>query len=155
MIENIEFILLVEDNSDDVLLMQMAFRKCRISNKLAVASDGEEALEFLFTRGRYADRDHGQNPSLVLLDLKIPYVSGLEVLRQIRRDEKTRSIPVVVLTSSVEETDRQKSLQLGADGFFVKPIDFDEFIGLIRQLSTKWLSLNHILPDCRNDKPAS
>ena len=97
------FVLLVEDNPDDVVLAQMAFRRCRILNKLAVASDGEEALDFLFKRGKYVEKDHGREPSLVLLDLKIPCVSGLEVLQQIRTDERARKIPVVILTSSVED----------------------------------------------------
>ena len=91
-----KFILLVEDNPDDVALTQMAFRKCRISNKITVVWDGEEALDFLFSRGKYVDRDHGQNPALILLDLKIPCISGLEVLKQIRANEETSSIPVVI-----------------------------------------------------------
>ena len=102
--------------------------------------DGEEALDFLFKRGKYADKDHGQNPELILLDLKIPYINGLEVLKQIRSNERTAAIPVVVLTSSVEETDRTESYRLGANSFFVKPINFDEFMGLLQQLSSVWLA---------------
>lgn len=145
-----KYILLVEDNPDDVALTQMAFRKCRISNKLAVAWDGEEALDFLFSRGKYADRDSGQKPALILLDLKIPCLSGLEILQQIRADEKTCSIPVVILTSSVEETDREESLHRGANDFFIKPVDFDEFMGLVQQLNSEWLNLNEC-PSTKED----
>ena len=119
----------------------MAFRKCRIPNKLAVAIDGEEALDFLFSREKYADRDHGQNPALILLDLKIPCLSGLDVLKQIRANEKTSSTPVVVLTSSVEENDREESYRHGANDFFVKPVNFQEFVGLIQHLISEWLEL--------------
>jgi two-component system, response regulator len=135
-----KFVLLVEDNPDDVALTQVAFRKCRITNKMAVVSDGEEATDFLFNRGKYAHRDQGRNPALVLLDLKIPCISGLEVLQQIRTNEKTSAVPVVVLTSSVEESDREKSLQLGASSFYVKPVDFDEFLRLVQHICAKWLS---------------
>jgi two-component system, response regulator len=133
-----QFILLVEDNPDDIALTQMAFRKCRIPNELVVAEDGQEALDFLFVRGKYADRDPGHQPSLILLDLKLPYVSGLEVLQLIRAEPKTRLIPVVVLTSSVEEKDQSESCRLGANSFFLKPLDFDEFTDLIQQLITSW-----------------
>ena len=136
-----KFILLVEDNPNDVALTQMAFRKCRIPNKLAVAIDGEEALDFLFSREKYADRDHGQNPALILLDLKIPCLSGLDVLKQIRANKKTNLIPVVILTSSVEETDREESYRLGANDFFVKPVNFQVFVGLIQHLISEWLEL--------------
>jgi CheY-like chemotaxis protein len=134
------FVLLVEDNPDDVALTQMAFRKCQISNKLEVVSDGAEALDFLFSRGEYVDRDHGQQPSLILLDLNIPCIGGLQVLQQIRASKQTNSIPVVILTSSVEESDRKESHHLGANSFFVKPVDFDEFIVLVKQVSSTWLA---------------
>ena len=146
-----KFILLVEDNPNDVALTQMALRKCRIPNKVTVVWDGEEALDFLFSRGKYADRDHGQNPALILLDLKIPCLSGLDVLKQIRANEKTCSVPVVILTSSVEENDRKESIHLGANSFFVKPIRFDEFIELIQQLSSKWLDLSQMQSDFQKD----
>jgi two-component system, response regulator len=135
-----KFLLLVEDNPNDVALTQMALRKCRILNKVTVVWDGEEALDFLFSRGKYVDRDPGHNPALILLDLKIPCLNGLEVLKQIRANEKTYSIPVVVLTSSVEENDREESIYLGANSFFVKPVRFNEFTELIQQLSLDWLN---------------
>jgi two-component system, response regulator len=141
-----KYILLVEDNPDDVALTQMAFRKCRIPNKLVVASDGEEALDFLFGRGKFADRDLSQEPALILLDLKLPYISGFEVLQQIRADKRTHSIPAVILTSSVEETDREKSYRLGANNFFIKAVDFHEFLGLVQQLSSDWLDLKDCSP---------
>jgi two-component system, response regulator len=147
------FVLLVEDNPDDVALAQMAFRKCRISNTLAVATDGEEALDFLFNRGKHDDLAYRQEPALVLLDLKLPCVSGLEVLHQIRTNESTRSIPVVVLTSSVEDTDREASLHLGANNFYVKPVNFGEFLGLVQQISTKWLNFNRTPGDCLGNNP--
>jgi CheY-like chemotaxis protein len=134
------FILLVEDNRDDVALTQMAFKKCQSSSKLVVVSDGAEALDFLFSRGSYVDRDHSQEPAFILLDLNIPCISGLEVLQQIRSSKWTNSIPVVILTSSVEEGDREESYRLGANSFFVKPVDFDEFMGLFKQISLKWLA---------------
>jgi two-component system, response regulator len=142
------YVMLVEDNPDDVVLAQIAFRKCRIPNKLAVAWNGEEALDFLFSRGQYADRDPGRKPAVILLDLKIPCLNGFEVLKQIREDKKTSSIPVVVLTSSVEDSDRETSYILGADNFFVKPMDFQEFTRIIRQISSKWLDW----PECSPEK---
>jgi two-component system, response regulator len=145
-----KFILLVEDNPDDVVLTQMALRKCRIPNEVTVVWNGEEALDFLFSRGKYVDRDHDQNPVLILLDLKIPCLSGLEVLKQIRANEKTCSIPVVILTSSVEENDREESIHLGADSFYIKPVIFDEFIGLIQRLNSEWLDLKDCLPEKRD-----
>jgi two-component system, response regulator len=144
-----KYLLLVEDNPDDVELAKMAFKKCRIPQNFSVVSDGEEALDFLFRRGKYAERDHGLNPALILLDLKIPCLSGLEVLQQIRGDARTRAIPVVILTSSVEETDKEACLQMGADDYFVKPVDFDEFIELVRQLNSRWLGQNGHTPKKR------
>jgi CheY-like chemotaxis protein len=135
---NDKYVLLVEDNRDDIALTQMAFRTCQLSNELVVVSDGSEALDFLFSRGRYID--HSQEPALILLDLNIPRISGLEVLQQIRSNERTNSIPVLILTSSVEENDREEGIHLGANSFFVKPVDFDEFIGLVKQISSKWLA---------------
>lgn len=135
-----KYILLVEDNRDDVALTQRAFRICQLSNELVVVSDGAAALDFLFSRGRYVGRDHNQEPALILLDLNIPLINGLEVLQQIRSCEWTDSIPVVILTSSGEENDREESYRLGANSFFVKPVDFDEFTGLVKQISLKWLA---------------
>lgn len=148
-----KFILLVEDNPDDVVLTQMALKKCRIPNKLEVVWDGEEALDFLFSRGNYSNRDPDQNPSLILLDLKIPCISGLEVLQQIRASKKTSPIPVVVLTSSSEEKDRMESLKMGANNFFRKPVSFNQFMELIQQLSSKWLDLDQMTPDCQSNEP--
>jgi CheY-like chemotaxis protein len=135
-----KYILLVEDNRDDVALTQMALKQCQVSNKLVVVSDGAEALDFLFSRGRYVDRDHSQEPAFILLDLNLPRISGLEVLQQIRSTKRTDSIPVAILTSSVEESDREESFRLGADSFFVKPVDFDEFAIMFKQLCSKWLA---------------
>ena len=145
-----KYILLVEDNRDDVALTQMALKKCQISNKLVVVSDGAEALDFLFSRGRYVDRDHSQEPAFILLDLNLPCISGLEVLQQIRSSKRTNSIPVVILTSSVEESDREESFRLGANSFFVKPVDFDEFIVLVRHIMSDWLTLKECPPQRDN-----
>jgi two-component system, response regulator len=133
-------VLLVEDNLDDAALTQRAFRICQLSNELVVVSDGAEALDFIFSRGRYVGRDHSQEPALILLDLNIPLINGLEVLQQIRSSKWTDSIPVVILTSSGEENDREESYRLGADSFFVKPVDFDEFTRLVKHISLKWLT---------------
>jgi CheY-like chemotaxis protein len=134
-----KYILLVEDNQDDAVLTQMALKKCRVSNELVVVSDGAEALDFLFSRGHYLDRDHSRGPALILLDLNLPRISGLEVLQEIRARKRTEAIPVVILTSSVEESDREESLHLGADSFYVKPVDFEEFVILFKQICSKWL----------------
>jgi two-component system response regulator len=141
-----KFILLVEDNPNDVTLTQMAFRKCKISNKLAAVSDGEEALDFLFSRGKYAYRDHNEEPALIMLDLNLPCIGGLQVLQQIRVSKRTSSIPVVILTSSVEDADRDESFHLGANDFFIKPVDFNEFVEVVGQLISKWLGLNEFSP---------
>ena len=133
-----KYVLLVEDNPDDVLLTRAAFKKCGISADLAVAGDGEEALDFLFSRGEYAGRGCNRNPAAILLDLKLPCVSGLEVLRQIRADERTRKIPVIVLSSSVNQDDIKKSYESGADDYYRKPVSFDHFKELIQQISSYW-----------------
>jgi two-component system, response regulator len=134
-----KFVLLVEDNPDDVALTKRAFRKCLAQNHLVVTNDGAETLDFLFCRGHYDSRDPSQNPALILLDLKLPYISGLEVLRQIRNNAETRYLPVVVLTSSVEENDLNESYRLGANNYYRKPVNYDEFLDLIRQLCNYWL----------------
>jgi two-component system response regulator len=139
---NDKYVLLVEDNPDDVALTKRAFRKCLIQNNLVVTNNGVETLDFLFCRGHYNSRDPLQTPALVLLDLKIPYISGLEVLRQIRNNDDTRSLPVVILTSSVEENDLNESHRLGANNYYRKPINFEEFVDLIRQLCSYWLDCN-------------
>jgi DNA-binding response OmpR family regulator len=135
-------ILLVEDRDDDVELTLRAFSKSNVANEIVVVRDGEEALDYLFTSGSYADRDPCLTPSLVLLDLKLPKVSGLEVLRRMRADTRTRRLPVVVLTSSNEERDVIASYDLGANSFVRKPVDFTQFIEAAHHLGLYWLALN-------------
>ncbi len=135
-------ILLVEDNPDDEALTRRALKRNRIANPLVVARDGVEALDYLFARGCHAGRDVRIQPSIILLDLKLPRMDGLEVLRQMKADERTRQLPVTVLTTSVEETDVQSSYRLGANSYIRKPVDYDQFIEVLRQLGTYWLVLN-------------
>jgi two-component system response regulator len=137
-------ILLVEDNQDDVDLTLRAFDKHKLANQLAVARDGVEALDYLFARGAHAGRDPKQLPELVLLDLKLPKIDGLSVLKQIRANEATRRLPVVVLTSSNEEGDIITSYDLGANSFVRKPVDFAQFVEAARQLGLYWLMLNQL-----------
>jgi len=139
-------ILLVEDNPDDVELTLRAFEKNKILNSIAVARDGAEALDYIFVRGAHAERDPRDGPAVILLDLKLPKVDGLEVLRQIRADPRTRLTPVVVLTSSREESDRLRSYSLGANSYVQKPVDFDRFSEAARQLGLYWLVLNEAPP---------
>ena len=134
-------ILLVEDNEDDVELTLRAFQRHKIANEVIVARDGAEALDYLFSTGVHADRAGG-NPAVVLLDLKLPKVMGLDVLRQVRADPRTRRIPVVVLTSSNEEPDIINSYDLGANSFVRKPVDFAQFVDAAQQLGLYWLVLN-------------
>ncbi len=129
-----KYVLLVEDNPDDVALTLRAFKKSNILNSVVVAKDGEEALERLFSSSPL--------PQLVLLDLKLPKVDGLEVLRRLRQDERTRTLPVVILTSSKEEKDLIEGYSLGANSYIQKPVDFDQFVEATRQLSLYWLVLN-------------
>ena len=139
-------ILLVEDNPSDVDLTKRALGKCRIANELVVASDGEEALEYLFGTGRNAGRDPADQPALTLLDLNIPKVSGLEVLRRIRDDARTRRLPVVILTSSREESDVGCGYDLGVNSYVVKPVDFEQFQEALAQLGLFWLVVNEPPP---------
>jgi len=134
-------ILLVEDNPNDELLALHAFKKHNLSDKVHVVRDGAEALEFLFCRGAYADRPF-VNPRVILLDKKLPLVDGLEVLREIRADPRTRMLPVVMLTSSAEERDIIESYQLGVNSYIVKPVDFEQFSETARQLGYYWLRIN-------------
>lgn len=135
-------ILLVEDNAADVELTLRAFKKNNLANPIIVAGDGAEALDYLYGRGRYADRDPSHRPKVVLLDLKLPKVDGLEVLRIIKTDRDLKPTPVVVLTSSREEQDIIASYDLGVNSYIVKPIDFDKFVDAVCQLGLYWLVLN-------------
>jgi len=137
-------ILLVEDNPDDEELTLRALRKNNIGNNLVVARDGAEALDFLFCTGQYADRDPHDLPQVILLDLKLPKVDGLEVLSRIRSEERTHLLPVVILTSSREEQDLIKGYKLGANSYVRKPVDFNRFIEAVRQLGLYWLVLNEL-----------
>ena len=135
-------ILLVEDNPRDVEMTLRALKKHNMANKVHVVTDGAEAMDFIFARGVYAHREKNQVPKVVFLDLKLPKVSGLEVLRAIKGDERTRSIPVVVLTSSQEEKDMVESYLLGVNSYVVKPLDFDNFVEAIGQIGLYWLVIN-------------
>jgi two-component system, response regulator len=141
-----KMILLVEDNPDDEALTLRALRKSNIANDVTVARDGAEALDFLFCTGAYAGRDPHKMPQVVLLDLKLPKIDGLEVLRRIRADERTQLLPVVILTSSREDQDRIKGYKLGANSYIRKPVDFNQFVEAIHQLGLYWLVLNEAPP---------
>ena len=145
-------ILLVEDNPDDVELTQHALRAGKLCNSIHVARDGEEALDFLFCRGLHADRSFDRPVQLVLLDLKLPKVDGLEVLRTLKNDPRTRRIPVIILTSSREEKDLITGYDLGANGYAQKPVDFDEFREAVRQLGLYWLVVNIPPPPLHGEK---
>ena len=140
-------ILLVEDNPDDEALTLRAFRKNNISNEVIVARDGVEALDYLFGSGKYTGRDTGSLPQVVLLDLKLPKLDGLEVLRRIRAEELTRTLPVVVLTSSKEDQDLISSYRLGCNSYVRKPVNFEEFLEAARNLGLYWLLLNETPPE--------
>lgn len=135
-------ILLVEDNPDDVKLTMRALKKSRILNEVVVAEDGVEALDYLFGTGKFAGRDMSVMPQLILLDLKMPKMDGLEVLHRIRADERTQLLPVVVLTTSSEDKDRIESYKLGANSYVRKPVDFNQFAEAVHQLGLYWLVLN-------------
>ena len=140
-------ILLVEDNRMDVELTLDAFHEARLFNTIHVASDGQDALDYLFGRGKYADREAYPLPNLILLDLKLPGIDGFEVLRQLKAAPVLKRLPVVVLTSSKEEGDRALSYDIGANSYLVKPVSFDGFLGVIRQIEGYWLSLNVAPPE--------
>jgi two-component system, response regulator len=139
--EQIE-ILLVEDNKDDVELTLHALRKENLANHIHVARDGEEALEFLFCQGVHADRSFDHPPKLILLDLKLPKVDGMEVLKRLKADARTQSIPVVILTSSKEERDLVQGYGLGANSYIQKPVDFDQFRDTVKRVGFYWLLIN-------------
>jgi two-component system response regulator len=139
-------ILLIEDNKTDEDLTVRAFKKNNLQNELKIVRDGAEALSFLFGTDQYAGRDLSVMPHLTLLDLKLPKIDGLEVLRRIRGDPRTHLLPVVILTSSQEEQDLVKSYSLGANSYVRKPVDFTEFVGAVTQLGCYWLLLNQIAP---------
>ena len=139
-------ILLVEDNPADVELTLHALRHSNLANRIHVVRDGEEALDFLFCRGAYSDRSLQPSPKLVLLDLKLPKVDGLEVLRQVKSDNRTKAIPVVILTSSKEERDLVKGYQLGVNSYIEKPVDFNQFRETVKQVGLYWMVVNQPLP---------
>jgi two-component system response regulator len=139
-------ILLVEDNPKDLKLAMHALSSRMLANKIEVARDGEEALDYLFCRGRYADRNFNHQPRLVLLDLKLPKVDGLDVLRAVKSDPRTKAIPVVILTASSEEKDLVESYKLGANAYIQKPVDFDQFRQIVEQVGLFWLVVNQPPP---------
>jgi two-component system response regulator len=153
MTDNDVEILLVEDNPNDEMLALHAFKKHNIVNNIQVVRDGAEALEFLFCTGAYAERVN-MNPKVILLDLKLPLVDGIEVLRQIRADPRTHLTPVLMLTSSSEERDILETYQLGVNSYIVKPVDFEQFNDVARQLGYYWLMLNRQPASVNRTSPA-
>ncbi len=141
-----KIILLVEDNPDDVELTLHALKKNKITNKIVVAEDGKEALDYLFGEGMYAERDISKTPVLILLDLNLPKIDGIEVLKRIKSDERTCLLPTVILTSSNEEKDLVNGYRFGANSYIRKPVDFNQFAEAIRQLGLYWLVLNEPPP---------
>jgi CheY-like chemotaxis protein len=146
-------ILLVEDNVDDVELAVHALRGDKLANDITVVRDGEEALDFVFCRGRYDGRTFDSPPRLILLDLKLPKVDGLDVLRAIKGDPRTKAIPVVVMTSSSEQRDLVESYKLGVNAYVQKPVDFDQFRRLVKELGLFWLVINQPPPSAAFDSP--
>jgi two-component system response regulator len=139
-------ILLVDDSPEDVELTVLALRRSKVSNDIQIAEDGAEALDFLFCRGPHKDREFSHPPRLILLDLKLPKVDGLEVLKAIKADERTKAIPVVILTSSREQKDLIDGYNLGVSAYIQKPVDFDQFAETVRQIGMFWLLLNQAPP---------
>lgn len=141
-----KIILLVEDNQDDELLTVMALKAHKVANEIVVARDGEEAVQYLFAEGPYAGRNPAQTPQLILLDLNLPRISGLDVLKRIRSDERTKWTPVVILTTSNEEADLEGGYSLCVNSYIRKPVDFEKFSEAVKQLSTYWLVMNECPP---------
>jgi two-component system response regulator len=139
-------ILLVEDNPDDEELTTRALKQAKVANDLVVVRDGAEAVEFLFGTGQHAGRDLSRMPALILLDLKLPKLSGLDVLQRLRADERTRLIPTVILTSSSEDEDKLKSYQHGANSYVRKPVEFGAFVTAVSQLGVYWMLINQTPP---------
>jgi two-component system response regulator len=139
-------ILLVEDNQDDMDLALHALKRGKLANKIVVVRDGEEALDFLFCRGAFAHRSFDHPPKLILLDLKLPKVDGLEVLKQVKSDPRTKAIPVVIMTSSKEERDLVASYHSGANSYIQKPVDFDQFREVVKTVGLYWLVINQPVP---------
>ena len=139
-------ILLVEDNQDDMALALHALKREKLANNIFVVRDGEDALDFLFCRGAFAHRSFDHPPKLVLLDLKLPKVDGLEVLKQVKSDPRTKAIPVVIMTSSKEERDLVASYHLGANSYIQKPVDFDQFREVVKTVGLYWLVINQPVP---------
>jgi CheY-like chemotaxis protein len=135
-------ILLVEDNQDDIDLTIRALKHNNITNEVVVLNDGEDALEYLFHEGKYSELESGNMPAVILLDIKLPKLSGLEVLKKLRSDERTKVVPVVILTSSQEESDVLNGYNLGCNSYVKKPVDFEQFSEAVRQLGLYWLLLN-------------
>ena len=144
-----KMILLVEDNPDDEELTLRALRNAKIANEIVIARDGSAALDFMFGRGEYAGRDMSKIPAVVLLDIKLPKLSGLEVLEQLRADERTRFVPIVMLTSSSEDEDKLRSYRLGANSYVRKPVEFGAFAHAVSELGLYWVLLNEPAPTRR------
>ncbi len=141
-VNNAVEILMVEDRDEDIELTIRALKKHNLANNIEVVKDGEKALEFIFATGEFSDRTFSHQPKLILLDLKLPKVDGLQVLREIKADERTKIIPVVILTSSAEDRDINEAYKLGANSYIVKPVNFDNFVKAVAELGLYWLLIN-------------
>ena len=142
----VKIILLVEDNADDEELTTRALRKANIANEIVVTRDGKEAIDYLFGQGAYEGRDLSSMPAVILLDLKLPKLSGLDVLQRVRADPRTKLVPIVVLTSSSEDEDMLKSYESGANSYVRKPVEFGAFVNAVSQLGIYWMLLNEAVP---------
>ncbi len=141
-----KFILLIEDSEDDIKLTEMAFKENNIKNELVVLRDGAEAMDYIFCKGTYSNRDKNKLPALILLDIKLPKINGIEVLKQLRSNIRTKLIPVVILTSSKEEKDLINGYSFGCNSYVRKPVNFNEFTGAMKQLGLYWIILNEEPP---------